>query len=298
MRLKLAQSAKPQAQDLLSASLVQAPLALALAELGRGEPRRTARAVHSLRALAEAARLTDLARLAAEAERALEGEGDLGQALTLLARHGTALVGATVQQDPETSWAHMMTLFREATRSYAHVVGKVADLKVHASATLYGRDITILAALVLHLMRNAVGHGLEDGPTRAARGKDAAGRLELTLDVVNGVLFGRFADDGGGVDIGSVAAKATAQGLWSAAEPPKTNADLLSLLTAPGFSTARAADIVFGRGVGLEAVRATLAEADGDLRLERTGAFGTAFTFSWVLREPLRQPMLEGETAA
>lgn len=288
-------SAAPKALELLSASLIAAPLAAAVAGLATNDPRRIAQSVHTLKALADAARLPELRTLAHDAEMAMENDAQgavADLALTALRTYGDALSArrAVVSAPREivTTWANTLTLFAEATQSFATMLGKVATLNVHASTALHGEDLTILMGLVLHLMRNAIAHGLEGPTARTARGKLPHGRLELTLDVVNGVLFGRFSDDGQGIDQAAIVTKARDLGLWKGTGTPRTLHDFLSLLTAPGFTTATTEAKLFGRGVGLEAVRRVLVEADGELRLERTGPSGTALTFSWALRQGLR----------
>jgi two-component system chemotaxis sensor kinase CheA len=140
----------------------------------------------------------------------------------------------------------------------------------------------LLPALV-HLVRNAVDHGIEDPRIRRERGKSETGTVRLTAVAVAGAMLEiTVADDGGGIDAEAVARRA-------GAPAPADDAALLDLLTAAGFSTREAATLTSGRGIGLDVVRQTMDALGGSLELANEPGRGTAFR----LRAPLTVAILD-----
>jgi two-component system chemotaxis sensor kinase CheA len=128
---------------------------------------------------------------------------------------------------------------------------------------------------VLHLVRNAVSHGIEPLHVRVARGKTPEGTITLSASTVGDLVTLEIADDGGGVDTSAVAAKARTLGLPIPAS--LDNAALLDLLCSPGFSTRDETDRVSGRGVGMAVVKETVEELSGTLAIETSPGEGTRF---------------------
>ena len=129
---------------------------------------------------------------------------------------------------------------------------------------------------VLHLVRNAVSHGIETVEARLAAGKRPEGTIVLTAATAGDIVRIDIADDGGGIDEDAVIARARSVGL---AVPPGTPdaAALLALICAPGFSTRDESDRASGRGVGMSVVQAAVEELSGTLRLETEKGSGTRF---------------------
>jgi two-component system chemotaxis sensor kinase CheA len=130
---------------------------------------------------------------------------------------------------------------------------------------------------LLHLVRNAVSHGLESTPERIATGKPAAGRLALRAATAGENVVIEIEDDGRGIDLAAVRSRAFAAGLIApgAEIGPLT---LLEILTMPGFSTRDEADRASGRGVGMAAVRAAVHDLGGSLAMTTRPSAGTCFT--------------------
>ncbi len=126
----------------------------------------------------------------------------------------------------------------------------------------------------VHVIRNAVDHGLESPRERRAAGKPEVGVLTLSTRGEESMLAVRVADDGRGIDWSSVSAVARAQGL-----PAATRQDLEQAIFSDGLSTKGGASELSGRGVGLAAVRAVVSPMGGSIRVESTAGQGTAFTF-------------------
>jgi two-component system chemotaxis sensor kinase CheA len=140
---------------------------------------------------------------------------------------------------------------------------------------------------LLHLVRNAVSHGIEATPERLAAGKPAAATISLNAATVGDHVLIEVADDGRGVDASQVAKSALAMGLTV----PETldSTAVLNLLCAPGFSTRTEADRAAGRGVGMAVVNNTIRELGGTLVMHSQLGQGTRFT----LRLPLTLAIAE-----
>jgi two-component system, chemotaxis family, sensor kinase CheA len=129
---------------------------------------------------------------------------------------------------------------------------------------------------ILHLVRNAVSHGVESPAERVAAGKPPEGNLSLAAATVGDVAVIEVADDGRGVDAEAVAARARAAGL-PVPDGGLEGAALLDILCTPGFSTRDVADRASGRGVGMAVVRRTIEELGGTLSIDTARGEGTRF---------------------
>ncbi|HEX6852397.1 MAG TPA: Hpt domain-containing protein [Candidatus Polarisedimenticolaceae bacterium] len=144
------------------------------------------------------------------------------------------------------------------------------------AVTIEGRDTQIdrvlfdaIADPLLHLVRNAVDHGLEPPAEREALGKPRRGLLRVTLVRRAASLDVAFEDDGRGVDLEAVRREASTRGLLTETQIEGLDARrTLALLLEPGFSTARRAGVVSGRGVGLDVVAEAVRTLGGRLDLE------------------------------
>ena len=128
---------------------------------------------------------------------------------------------------------------------------------------------------VLHLVRNAVSHGIEAPDVRIARGKKPEGTITLSASTAGDVVAIEVADDGEGVNVAAVAEKARRAGL--ALPATLDGPALLDVLCAPGFSTRDETDRASGRGVGMAVVKQTVEELSGTLALETSPGEGTRF---------------------
>jgi two-component system, chemotaxis family, sensor kinase CheA len=135
---------------------------------------------------------------------------------------------------------------------------------------------------VLHLVRNAVAHGLEASEVRQRAGKPREGTITLRASTVGDAALIDVEDDGRGIDVAAVTARARAAGV-AVPEGPLEAGTLLDLICAPGLSTRETADRGSGRGVGMAAVRAAVQEVGGILTLETDPGRGTRFTLQLPL---------------
>jgi two-component system chemotaxis sensor kinase CheA len=142
---------------------------------------------------------------------------------------------------------------------------------------------------LVHLLRNAVDHGLEDAAGRARAGKPAAGRITLRAYHRAGRVVVEVADDGAGLDRARILDRARRRGLVAAGAEP-TDAELHQLVFTPGFSTAAEVTAVSGRGVGLDVVRTNLERVRGRVEVESAAGAGTTIR----LELPLTLAIIDG----
>ncbi|MBA3533761.1 MAG: chemotaxis protein CheA [Ardenticatenales bacterium] len=135
---------------------------------------------------------------------------------------------------------------------------------------------------LLHLVRNAVSHGLESSEERLALGKPAEGTISLRADMAGDTVILEIEDDGRGIDAALVARRAQEVGV-PAAMP------LLEMLCQPGFSTREEADLASGRGMGMAVVKETIESLGGILSLDTERGRGTCF----VIQLPITLAILE-----
>jgi len=167
-------------------------------------------------------------------------------------------------------------------RELAGQSGKQVRLRVEGQDTEIDKYLVErLKDPLLHLVRNAVSHGIEEPRERLAGGKPAEGTLSLRASTSGEMVVIEVVDDGRGINPEQIAARAQAHGLFVPAD--LTPVALLDLLCAPGFSTRAEADLGAGRGVGMAAVKTAVAELGGILELSSEAGKGTTFS----LRLPL-----------
>jgi len=176
----------------------------------------------------------------------------------------------------------LFTRFQKAVREMARMVGKDVDVVFTGAATEI--DAGVVQRLVdplIHMMRNAVAHGFEPPAVRKAAGKPEKGTVSLHAFTRNNTTVIEIEDDGAGLNVAKIKAKAIARGLVhperAAAMPP---AELIKLIYLPGFSTADEVDYQAGRGVGMDVVKRTITDLDGRIDIETEPGVGTKFIVS------------------
>jgi two-component system, chemotaxis family, sensor kinase CheA len=172
------------------------------------------------------------------------------------------------------AWSKLPRLVRDLARD----LGKEIALEMSGEATELDRQLLeLIKDPLTHMVRNSADHGLETPAERAKAGKPAAGRISLAAKHERGKIVITLADDGRGLDLAKIRAKARALGLAGDAEPP-TDAQLRRFIFHPGFSTAAEVTNLSGRGVGLDVVRANIERIGGTVDVASEAGRGTAFT--------------------
>ncbi|WP_207484053.1 hybrid sensor histidine kinase/response regulator [Arenibaculum pallidiluteum] len=218
--------------------------------------------------------LRRLRRVGREVRRRHEG------ALRSARRTGEAL-GRQLRAARMTPAASVFEGARKMVRDLAADTGK--EVAVEIRGLEVQADRLVLQELkdpVMHLLRNAVGHGIEPPEQRRAAGKPPEGRVSLEFRVAGDRLLVIVSDDGRGFDPAEITAAARRAGLIAADEPAPAGADLLELLFSSGFSTREAADSIAGRGIGLSVVREAVHRLDGTAVATRRPDGGARFRLS------------------
>lgn len=176
---------------------------------------------------------------------------------------------------------HVFQRFPRLVREMVVALGKPARLVTEGDAT--EADKAIVESLfepLLHVMRNALHHGVERAETRAAAGKPPSATISLRAGRQGDRVVVEVEDDGGGIDLDRVRAVALRRGVVS----PEVLAELpdqgvVDLIFAPGFSTAEEVSNLSGRGVGMDAVRSAVARLGGRVTVESRSGEGTTVRF-------------------
>ncbi len=190
-----------------------------------------------------------------------------------------------------------------AARDVAEKLDKDIDVVIE------GREVRIDKSMVdglidplMHMVRNAVDHGLESRERRIAQGKSARGRLSISAYERGNHIDIVIADDGRGLDRTRILAKAIDLGILAPEQAEQiADSEVTALIFHPGFSTADAVTEISGRGVGLDVVAATLHRLGGTIDVQSTFGSGTSFSLRLPLSASLLRVLLvevDGQTFA
>ena len=167
-------------------------------------------------------------------------------------------------------------------RELGRDLGRKTSIEVSGAEIDVDRSVMeVLRPALVHVIRNAMDHGIEPPAVRIAAGKSEEGRITVRARSGGGRLEVEVTDDGAGLDVEAIKRKATETGLISAEEADALPEDeVAALLTRPGFSTRDSAGEISGRGVGLDAVQEGLASIQGSLEIVGMNGSGTMVTMS------------------
>jgi two-component system chemotaxis sensor kinase CheA len=172
--------------------------------------------------------------------------------------------------------------FRRVVRDLALELGKQVHIDIEGEAVGVDRAVNeALAGPLLHLVRNAVDHGIEAPDVRAAAGKPAEGTIRIRAFHEGGRVHVEITDDGAGIDKERLVSQALAGGVVDeTAAAAFTERDVFDLMFRPGLSTKREITSVSGRGVGLDVVRASLERFGGSVEVTSEFGHGCVFRLS------------------
>ncbi len=181
--------------------------------------------------------------------------------------------------------ATVFTNLPRAVRELALATGKQVELKLMGEATELDRKLLeALSDPLLHIVRNAVDHGIEPPDERIALGKPVQGTITVQADAVGSEVHIVIEDDGRGIDPQQVRETAIRKGLIGAEQAMLlTDQETLDLVFAPGFTTARILTDISGRGVGMDVVRTNITELSGQVVLDSTVGKGTRINITLPL---------------
>jgi two-component system chemotaxis sensor kinase CheA len=201
----------------------------------------------------------------------------LAETLNRASRYSTELQRATLSTRMQPV-GKLFQKFPRLVRELAKDLGKDVDLQIEGAETEVDRVVVdSLYDPLVHMLRNALDHGIEDAPGRQASGKAPKAIITLKAWQEASSVMIELGDDGKGMDAAVLRKKAIAKGLI-AEGAASTNDEAYQLVFLPGFSTKEVASSVSGRGVGMDVVKTAVEKHRGAIRIDSTLGAGTRFT--------------------
>lgn len=194
-------------------------------------------------------------------------------------------------------FADLVDRFPRAVQEWCATYNKQVRLEVSGESLLFDRHILeMLQEPLMHLVRNAFDHGIESPQARMAQGKPAEGVIELRATQQNNRTLITIRDDGAGIAIAKICERAAQIGLDPTLLATASEAEILSLIFEPGFSTTDHVTELSGRGIGMDVVRTRVQEIRGEITIETQPGSGTTFTLSVpVTLSTMRMVMAESD---
>lgn len=178
-------------------------------------------------------------------------------------------------------FSDLVERFPRALRDLNVEYGKNVQLKIEGGDTLIERSILEpLNEALMHLLRNAFDHGIEDPVTRSTQGKPEPGLIEITAAHHGNCTIITIRDDGRGISLDKIRHRAMAMGFDPSILADASEQELLSIIFEPGFSTSDQVTALSGRGVGMDVVRNNLKLMRGDIKVDTHLGIGTTITLS------------------
>lgn len=192
--------------------------------------------------------------------------------------------------------------FPRMVRDLAQARGKDINLEIFGETTELDRSIVNqIGDPLVHLLRNSIDHGIEPKAERIAKGKPAAGTIRLSARHEGSHILIEISDDGQGLNIDRIREKAIERGLLPVGTKEISMAEAANFLFHPGFSTAETVTDLSGRGVGLDAVKATVESLSGTIDMESEPGRSTRTIIKLPLTLAIIKALLvkvDGETVA
>jgi two-component system chemotaxis sensor kinase CheA len=219
--------------------------------------------------------------------------GQLVEAIDQLARVSDTLQRG-VLQTRMVPVGPLFGRFKRSVRDIAAELGKKVVLELHGEQTeLDKRMIDELGDPLVHLVRNAIDHGIEPAELRQARGKPQTATLRMEAAHRGSSVVISIADDGGGIETARVRRRAVERGLVDAAKAETlSDRELIDFIWQPGFSTAATVSDISGRGVGMDIVRTRIASLSGSIDVDSVPGAGSTFTIRLPLTLAIAKCML------
>lgn len=174
-------------------------------------------------------------------------------------------------------FSRLLPRLRRIVRQVSAELGK--EVEFHAFNAEGELDRNLLERMVPpleHMLRNAVDHGIESKELRANYGKSTTGRIDLRLSREGGDVVIEISDDGSGIDVESVRAKAVERGLMAEGASLRDD-EICQFVLAPGFTTAKSVTQISGRGVGMDVVHSEVKQLGGSIQIASRQGKGTRF---------------------
>ncbi|MBI5900977.1 MAG: chemotaxis protein CheA [Rhodocyclales bacterium] len=217
------------------------------------------------------------------------GEGTLVEATSVLSRLVESIRDAALQlrmvQIGET-----FNRFHRVARDVSKELDKEIELVINGAETELDKSVVEkIGDPLMHLVRNAMDHGIEPTAVRTAAGKPAKGRVELNAFHDSGSIVIEVVDDGGGLNRDRIYRKAIEKGLLQPGDS-LSDQEVVNLIFEPGFSTVEKVTNLSGRGVGMDVVRKNITALRGSVDVKTEPGAGSRFT----IRLPLTLAIIDG----
>ncbi|MCL6521189.1 MAG: chemotaxis protein CheA [Firmicutes bacterium] len=231
-----------------------------------------------------------------EAARRLTAAGD-GATLDEVVEHLARLSEELQETVTRARMQPLSSLFRRFPRLMRELessTGKLFDFVVEGESTELDRSLaTLVADPLVHLLRNAVDHGVEPPEERRRAGKPERARIELRAWREENTIRIAVADDGAGIDPEALRRRAVEKGFLSAEEAARLgDREAVELIFQPGFSTSRQVTEISGRGVGMDVVRRNVERVGGQVEVESQPGRGTRFILDLPLTVAILRVLL------
>jgi len=184
--------------------------------------------------------------------------------------------------------------FPRMVRDLARTLGKDIDLEIIGEDTEVDKSvIEHIGDPLVHIIRNSIDHGIESPDERVLKGKPQKGKITINAYQKGTQIVIDIVDDGKGIDVEAVKAKAITRGLITLEEAEKMSNDaIINLIFLPGFSTKDVSTEVSGRGVGMDVVKSNVAKLNGYVEIFTEKDKGTTFRISLPLTLAIMQAMM------
>jgi two-component system chemotaxis sensor kinase CheA len=217
------------------------------------------------------------------------GQGTLVEATSVLSRLVENIRDSALQlrmvQIGET-----FNRFHRVARDVSKELGKDIELVINGAETELDKSVVEkIGDPLMHLVRNAMDHGIESAALRAAAGKPVKGRVELNAFHDSGSIVIEVVDDGGGLNKERIEAKALEKGIIQPGQS-LTDPEIVNLIFEAGFSTVEKVTKLSGRGVGMDVVRKNITALRGTVHVDTEQGAGSRFT----IRLPLTLAIIDG----
>ncbi|ALA58555.1 chemotaxis protein CheA [Nitrospira moscoviensis] len=179
-------------------------------------------------------------------------------------------------------------------RDLSQKLGKQVRLETHGEDTELDKSVADeIGDPLVHLVRNAIDHGIESPTERHEKGKPSEGTLRIAASQEGNSIVIRIQDDGRGIALDKIKAKALSKGLVSEAELSSMEPrEIVNLIFLPGFSTAEKVTDVSGRGVGMDVVRTNIRKMNGTVEIESEQGKGSLITIKLPLTIAIIQALM------
>jgi two-component system chemotaxis sensor kinase CheA len=234
-------------------------------------------------------RISDIANTLARSLNQTDAKTDVSALAKDLAE-SSALLARTTNDIQESIMKVRMVPIGTVFERFPRMVRDLAKTrKKEVTLELNGGDTDLDKTIVdevgeplMHLVRNCVDHGIEEPDVRQAKGKPRAGILQLNAYHEGNQVIVEIVDDGGGIPLDKVHARAVKQGLITETDRP-SDREIMEFIFAPGFSTAEQITDISGRGVGMEIVKKNITRLNGVFEVDSVLGKGTKFTIKLPL---------------